>query len=209
MSARVTYRIDHDTRYVHDGLASTSQHVACLKPRTLDRQRVAWHDLTIDPAPAAIRERIDYFGNPVNQFAILAPYTEMRVPESKRGGTAGTERRSTLDAALPGSRFGSRCSTAAARRFRPRPSSAIRRRTAPAGAELDSFARGFFEPGRPLLAAAIDLMHGIHDGFTFDPAATTVATPVTECSRSDAASARTSHTCSSRLFGLSGCRFAT
>jgi transglutaminase-like putative cysteine protease len=178
--SRVTYRIDHDTRYLHDGLASTSQHVACLKPRTLGRQRVAWHTLTIDPAPAAIRERIDYFGNHVSQFAILAPYTEMRVLSRSE-----VELQAPAGAVDPGASppwesvresllySGGAPSQAASEFSYPSP-------YAPAGAELESFARGFFEPGRPLVAAAVSLMHEIHDGFTFDSAATSVATPVTE-----------------------------
>ncbi len=45
------YRVDHETRYAHTGRASTSQHVACLKPRTLARQQVHWHEL--DDRPGA------------------------------------------------------------------------------------------------------------------------------------------------------------
>jgi transglutaminase-like putative cysteine protease len=180
MSGRVTYRIDHGTRYVHDGLASTSQHVACLKPRTLGHQRVVWHDLTIDPAPAAIRERIDYFGNHVTQFAILAPYTEMRVlsrsevelqePAREVDLTTSPAWESVRESLLyrGGAPF-----QAASEFSYPSPYAAV-------GAALDAFARRFFEPGCPVLAAAVDLMHAIHDEFTFDPAATSVATPVSE-----------------------------
>jgi len=174
------YRIDHDTRYVHDGLASTSQHVACLKPRTLDRQRVVWHELTIDPAPAAIRERIDYFGNHVSEFAILAPYTEMRVlsrSEVELQETTGEVDLGTSPAweSVRESLLyrGGAPFQAASEFSYPSP-------YAPADAELEAFARGCFEPGRPILAAAIDLMHAIHGAFTFDPNATSVATPLTE-----------------------------
>ena len=73
------YRIEHETRYVHSGGVSTSQHVAYLTPRTLPRQRVRWHELVIEPAPASRVQRIDYFGNAVDQFTILTPYDEMRV----------------------------------------------------------------------------------------------------------------------------------
>jgi transglutaminase-like putative cysteine protease len=44
--------------------------------------------------------------------------------------------------------------------------------------ELADFARASFHPRRPLLDAAIDLMHRIHDEFRFDPSATTITTPV-------------------------------
>ena len=73
------YRIEHETRYVHSGGVSTSQHVAYLAPRTLPHQAVRQHDLVIEPAPASRVQRIDYFGNAVEQFTILTPYDEMCV----------------------------------------------------------------------------------------------------------------------------------
>jgi transglutaminase-like putative cysteine protease len=47
------------------------------------------------------------------------------------------------------------------------------------GPELAAFARESFAPGRPLVAAAVDLMHRIHREFIFDPRATSITTPVT------------------------------
>jgi len=44
--------------------------------------------------------------------------------------------------------------------------------------EINDFARLSFSPGRGLLESASDLMHRIHAEFTFDPTATTPATPV-------------------------------
>ncbi len=44
--------------------------------------------------------------------------------------------------------------------------------------EIEAFARQSFTPGAPLLAATLDLMHRIHEEFTFDTEATTIATPV-------------------------------
>ena len=45
--------------------------------------------------------------------------------------------------------------------------------------ELAEFARASFAPDRPVVAAAVELMHRIHEEFTFDPGSTTIATPVT------------------------------
>src|SRR6476660_9033095 len=73
------YQIEHETRYVHTGGVSTSQHVAYLRPRTLPHQRVKSHEMEIDPVPASRLQRIDCFGNNVDQFTILTPYDEMRV----------------------------------------------------------------------------------------------------------------------------------
>ena len=78
MTAAV-YRVEHETGYVHSGRVSTSQHVACVTPRTLPSQTVRSHELVVEPAPASHVQRVDYFGNAVDQFTILTPYKEMRV----------------------------------------------------------------------------------------------------------------------------------
>src|ERR1700709_595042 len=73
------YWVEHETRDLHSRRASTSRHVACLKPRPSPRQTLKEYDLTIEPAPDELSERLDYFGNTLHQFAIMAPYVEMRV----------------------------------------------------------------------------------------------------------------------------------
>jgi transglutaminase-like putative cysteine protease len=50
----------------------------------------------------------------------------------------------------------------------------------PASADLEAYAGASFPPGRPLLDAVLDLTRRIHEEFTFDPKATTVATPLAE-----------------------------
>jgi transglutaminase-like putative cysteine protease len=50
--------------------------------------------------------------------------------------------------------------------------------------ELAAYARAAFTPGRPLLGAVIELTRRIHEEFTFDPKATTIATPLADVFRS-------------------------
>ena len=54
----------------------------------------------------------------------------------------------------------------------------------PAGADLAAYARAAFPPGRPLLEAVVELTRRIHEDFTFDREATTVATPLADVFRS-------------------------
>jgi transglutaminase-like putative cysteine protease len=173
------YRIDHETTYVHSGRASTSQHIACLKPRALANQNVRWHELLIEPVPETIHERVDYFGNHVHRFEILSPYVELRV--TSRSLVEVTPLASSVDpeAGVPWEQVRSLAAFHAGApvdhdiQFRyPSPYVAV-------GAELASFAGPSFRAGRPVLAAALDLMHRIHREFRFDPGATTVTTPVT------------------------------
>ena len=173
------YRIEHETRYVHSGGVSTSQHVAYLTPRTLPHQSVRWHELVIDPAPANRVQRIDYFGNTVDQFTILTPYDELRVVGRSVVEVIATESPIALDAGAPWEavrdelfyRRGAPYADASEFSY-PSP-------YAVTASELAAFARDSFAPERPLVAAAVHLMHRIHGEFTFDPGSTTIATPVT------------------------------
>ena len=173
------YRIEHETRYRHAGRASTSQHVAFLRPRELPRQRVLEHELIAEPVPANRTRRTDYFGNTVDQFTILTPYREMRAIS-----------RSVVEVLSPGAPTDPNASEAwepvrdmllylrgaayqeAAQFSYPSP-------YAPADPKLAAFARESFQPGRPLVAGAVDLMDRIHREFVFDPRATSITTPVT------------------------------
>jgi transglutaminase-like putative cysteine protease len=51
-------------------------------------------------------------------------------------------------------------------------------------AELMAYARAAFPAGAPLLDAVLELTRRIHEDFTFDPEATTVATPLAEVFKS-------------------------
>jgi transglutaminase-like putative cysteine protease len=173
------YRIEHETRYVHSSGVSTSQHVAYLTPRTLSRQCVRWHELEIDPTPASHAQRVDYFGNAADQFTILTPYEELRVVGRSIVEVTAAEPPTTVDSGTPWETVrdellyerGEPYADASEFSY-PSPYAA----TAP---ELAAFARESFIPKRPLVAAAIHLMHRIHEEFTFDPGSTTIATPVT------------------------------
>jgi transglutaminase-like putative cysteine protease len=178
MTDGVLYRIDHETRYAHADLVSTSQHVACLRPRDLPHQRVHWHELVVEPVPAHQTRRIDYFGNEVTHLSILIPYLKLRassrslvevfaVPAPDPAVSPPWEDVRDMGRADIG----------------PAPIEVEEFRYAsPAIAmapELAAFAREAFVPGRPLLAAAIELMHQIHRECRFDPGATSITTPVT------------------------------
>lgn len=176
--APALYRVEHETRYAYASSASTSQHVAYLRPRELVRQHVAWHALDVEPRPAGAGRRIDYFGNPVDQFTVLNPHTELLV----RG-------RSLVEVLPPASSLEPGSSSPweqvrdalVYRKGAPVPEAAPYAYASPyvmPDPELAEFARVSFTPGRPLLAAAIDLMGRIHAEFRYDATATTITTPV-------------------------------
>ena len=173
----MSYRVRHITEYMYSDAVSTSHHELHLRPRTTPGQMVRDEYLTVTPEPAVQRERIDWFGNFSTHLAIHARHTRLavtstfvvdvvRAAPAEDGGSwesardelragADPDTRAVIEMALPSPRV---APTAAAR----------------------AFAEPSFSPGRPLAEAARDLMHRIHQEFTYDPVATEVATPVDE-----------------------------
>jgi transglutaminase-like putative cysteine protease len=173
MSASVVYQIEHETKYVHAGRVSTSQHVACLTPRALPRQYLREHHVVIDPGPANESSRIDCYGNVEEQFTILTPYSQLRVVSHSVVEVSPREDVVDPDASPAWEDVRSDDGFNVASEFRY-PSPYVQ--PAP---ELAAFARESFTERRPLMAAAVALMHRIHDEFQFDPGATSITTPAT------------------------------
>jgi transglutaminase-like putative cysteine protease len=174
----VVYRIEHDTRYRYGQAVPTSRHVACLRPRELQRQHVLWSELQVDPLPERISSRLDYFGNTAEHFTLLRPHRELLVRAVSLVEVLG-------DASPPDTGNGATWEEAhdAFVYRKGEPGREEAEFTFPSPyilVEDDSreYASASFPPGRPLLAAAVDLMHRMHEDFRFDPDATTVTTPV-------------------------------
>jgi transglutaminase-like putative cysteine protease len=182
MMPGMLYEVEHQTRYVHAGRVSTSRHLGYLTPRTLPRQAVHQHTIRIDPYPAEHVARADAFGNSVTQFSILTSYTELDVtsrslvevwPRSACGQDVDPDVSLAWEDVRELGVFRANAPSDEPAEFR------YRSPYIEPAAELADFARPSMTPGRPLLAAAIELMHRIHDEFRFDAGATSITTPVT------------------------------
>jgi transglutaminase-like putative cysteine protease len=176
------YRIVHRTAYKYKYPVSVGNHVACLKPRSLPRHRLAQSELHIEPNPATITERIDYFGNHLCFFTIEEPHEELVVEArsevimEQNGGplppqsppweeTARILKENQDPTLLEAFQF----------RFE---SPRIRIRPEFAAYSLESFTGG-----RPMHEAVLDLTARIHRDFRFESKATNVRTPVEEVFR--------------------------
>jgi transglutaminase-like putative cysteine protease len=172
------YRIEHETSYQHAGRASTSQHIAYLRPRELPNQRVLAHELRVDPAPSNQSERTDYFGNTAHHFTILTPYDEMRAISRSLVNVAAPAA-PALDVSEPWEDVRDSLLYRRDAAYEDAVQFSYPSPYAASDPALVRFARQSFEPRRSLLDAAIDLMHRIHREFVFDPKATSVTTPAT------------------------------
>ena len=177
------FRIRHVTEYSYSSSVSSCYNRAHLLPRETHNQFVNAPRVVIFPTPASGNRRIDYFGNRVYHFSVteahqnlsIAVTTEVTLKDS------GDEFSSRLD-------YGNSCAdvwknlndshaaieTLYAREF------VLNSPMVKATQELAEFASPCFEDNKPFHKAVSDLSHKIFSEFEFDPASTTVATPLDE-----------------------------
>ena len=176
------YKIVHRTTYKYKYPVSVGNHVACLKPRTLQHHQLARSELRIQPFPATRTERVDYFGNLLCFFTVQEPHKELVVESRSEVIIEGNatplpqpsipwEEAARLlpndhsPAGLEAYQFGFESP-----RIRVRP-------------DFASYALQSFTPGRPMLDALLNLTARIHKDFRFDSKVTNVRTPTEEVFR--------------------------
>jgi transglutaminase-like putative cysteine protease len=173
----VRYAIRHVTHYRYGDSVSNSQHDLHVLPREMPGQRCLSAKLEVRPTPIVCRERVDYFGNRATHVVLATPHTEMIatavsvVEVARRSAPTPDDdvawEEAAREVAAPGDDL-----YVQEMRF---PSPFVE-----PWADIRAYACRSFSPGRPLLSACVDLMARIHGELTYDPRATTVATPLVE-----------------------------
>jgi len=195
----VKYRITHTTFYHYSQPVNLCQNEARLQPRIFWRQQCHNSRFDIKPTPMDFSERIDFFGNRVAYFAIQQPHTQLIV-------TAISEvtifpRQNNLDllnqmtweqvrsllqespllgqsqSQLGQSQIQNQDQTLEVLDARQYVLDSPMVIVTP---ELADYAQGSFLPNRALVDVVHDLMQRIYKDFTYDPAFTTIATPLSE-----------------------------
>jgi len=175
------YRLRHSTTFTYSQPVTLVYNLLHLRPRPLPWQTGHASRLTILPEPVILREYNDYFGNMVTYCGVQQKHEAMRIvieseiEVASRPGLAlnGTPWEQSMEILrkLQGRQ------TCEAMQF-CFPSPLIRPLDGARDYILESC-----RPGRCIHDVAIDLMHRIHQAFEFDPASTTVSTPVEEVFR--------------------------
>jgi transglutaminase-like putative cysteine protease len=156
--------------------------VACLKPRSLPRQQLAKSELHIQPTPATMTERIDYFGNLLYFFTVQEPHKELVVEARSEvrmldDPTSGPQDSPPWEEAvrlLPADQSPAGLEAYQFRFESPR----IKLRP-----EFASYALQSFPPRRPVREGLLDLTARIHKDFRFDSKVTNVRTTPEEVFR--------------------------
>jgi transglutaminase-like putative cysteine protease len=176
----MNFRVTHSTRYLYSEPVGMCWNEACLLPRGTSRQTCHTSRLQIEPAPADVRERLDFFGNRVTHFAIQKPHEQLEVtafselsvsPAPDLGGTEHAVAWETVRDQLMTERRPELLEALAYRYASPMITDSR---------QLAEYANPSFSTNRPLVEAAADLMQRIYQDFKYESGATTIATPLAE-----------------------------
>ena len=203
-------RVEHETRYDYDAEVEIAHHLAHLRPRDTPWQRVRDWRLEIDPSPdvdgaamavgeadepatrpseagdptgtvdsAGVRLTQDCWGNWRALFSHSAVHAHLVV---RSVFLAELRARPVLrpGASPPWESVAARLRYRAGVAHEPATEFALPSPYAPRDAALAAFGREAFIPGRPLLDAAVELMHLVYRRFEYDPKATSVSTRAPE-----------------------------
>lgn len=176
------YRVSHTTKYSYTHPVALSHNQVHLVPRDTPWQRCTISRQQIHPTPNVVRSYHDYFGNAAGYFMIEHAHrelivasesiVELQTPEWPT--PAETPPWETVRDAL---RTPKNDASLDARLF-VFESPLVKLEPA-----VREFAAESFTPGRPILAAALELTTRIYREFRYDPAATAISTPTLEVLR--------------------------
>jgi transglutaminase-like putative cysteine protease len=171
--------VEHITHYSYAASVELAHHLAYLQPQDGPGQRLEAFKLEIDPAPTHRRSETDRFGNQRLAFTLAGAHRALRVRSTARVRVA-----SSLpvdpEATAPWEALRERLRYAAGAAFEPASEFAVPSPYVPRLNELRAWAAPSFRPGRPVAAAAIDLMGRLHQEFTYRSDSTTLDTPLAE-----------------------------
>lgn len=179
----MNYRITHRTTYQYEEPVSSCYNEVRLMPRTFERQTCSTSALQVEPSPNDYRERVDFFGNRVVYFTIQGGHKTLSVTAQSDVQVHPQHAQLNYSADLAWETVRERLATTQpaqaldplsldARQF------ALNSPMIAVSPELENYARSTFTPNRPLIEAVNELMQRIHHDFVYDPAFTTIATPL-------------------------------
>jgi transglutaminase-like putative cysteine protease len=170
--------VSHITEYNYSARVELGHHVAHLTPRGDDHQSVDRCELRIDPEPNDFQSGTDAFGNTRSYFSISSPHERLRV--EAKSLVRVRDRYQDLDPAASPDWETVRDSLQyqAGRAYSPASEFVFASPYVPRDRELAQYALASFASTRPLVQAAIDLMHRVHADFRYSPDSTEISTPV-------------------------------
>ena len=168
------YRVRHTTTYVYGKPVDLASHMLHLAPRALAFQQVLESSIAVEPTPSRVREGQDHFGNRVAWVFLDRPHetfvVTMRALVEVEFPIPAAES-PPWEAVVAAARAGGAGGWQSAEFAFDSPMAA-------AHAGAGAYVAESFSPGRPVLAAVVELTGRIRSDFAFKAGVTTVHTPV-------------------------------
>ncbi|HMK69188.1 MAG TPA: transglutaminase family protein [Stellaceae bacterium] len=176
------YEVRHRSTYIYAQPVDLSHHMLKLTPRPLGFQSVLASAIETNPSATFMGAGADYFGNGVTFLALTEPHDRLQVEmhatvEVKFPPPPPSETTPPWDSVRDAFRAAPGPDLLEASEF------VYESPLTPVDTEIAGYAAPSFPPGRPLLAAALDLNQRIHRDFIFDGNATLISTPLSEVMR--------------------------
>lgn len=173
------FRVRHVTTYAYAEPVLMAHHQAHLAPRTFQYQTCRRTLLRVTPEPASLSmDGVDYFGNSLAFFTLQAPHKTLTVDAVSRVEVRPRDLPSPgetpeWESVVEMLRLGAGPMVLEAAEY------TFDSPFVPCGDPgVAAYASKSFPPGQPILAGLLDLLHRIYRDFTYDPEATTLATPI-------------------------------
>lgn len=187
MARATTYEIRHLTAYDYRMAVPFARCVIRLTPIDRTGQSVEAASLDIDPQPDEYRESSDDFGNRIVRIVFNRPHRRLGIRSFARVQVASIDADAAVGALVTRAPAWERLRDLALlgrdiRGLAPVGFLFASRLVVLAEPIVDYAARSF-EPGRSVIAAALDLTRRIRRDFLYDPTATSVSTPMLEAFR--------------------------
>ncbi len=174
------FQVTHATRYVYETPVSHGLNEVRLTPRILPSQNVHKTSIQVNPEPAFMHQRKDYYGNDVTSFEVFEKHARLEamaesivevLPTGEEFPSISWESaRDAIAAELDDE------SMQASEFIYDSP-------YVPSVPKLDEYARITFTSGRPLMDAAKDLTRRIHADFKYHPKSTSIDIPLADVLR--------------------------
>jgi transglutaminase-like putative cysteine protease len=173
----VLYDIRHTTTFSYEEVVSVSHHVLHLTPRRHPQQTCVDSATLVEPSPAVDSVGEDYFGNPVQHLTVQQPHKLLVVDAHARVEVRSAECPVVLDDSAPWELIRDQLAdneALAAYEY------VFASPYVVGNEEIRDYALQSFEPGRPILAATMDLTGRIFREFQYRGGVSDVSTPVSE-----------------------------
>jgi transglutaminase-like putative cysteine protease len=173
------YEVTHITRYNYEAPVSQCLNEVRLTPRSLPHQKVRESHIEVDPHPAFVYERKDYFGNYVASFGVFDSHERLTANATSvvdigpgRLGESNSPRgwQDVRDQIAAGA--DSECLLASEFTYESP--------FVPLSPQLAAYGHTGFGANRPLIDVVLDLSQRVHRDFRYQPMSTSIDVPLVD-----------------------------